>query len=1369
MYGQDGGKPWGHYLGGGCCALLLLALPGCYAGLVGAIVGASSSSGDGGSDAAARPEVQVLQVRPVTEIAFPGFNSTVTGCPTLPLRIAECVSDRSMLQEEIARAASLDSMASRAVLVRFQLFGAKAPVTVRLFSGGKEVATGDLLLDGSPSGARTEPLETARPYELSVDLSRFGATRTEDVVLALKPERGSEVRETVTVDNRPPIGVRLCSFQPGFSCLQRGDLGRRGRCTFTLPSEAPISAPDTRLILLYLESPDAGEPCRTLRAHVIPLDVRPVPGGEDACADSVYEAEFDLPQVFDCVSTGVVAAIAELSGASNPDFPLAAGVHVSDTLWRINSSAPTLEAFEIRPFQPGSRRHDDELFGLVVIDYTVADAGEEPFDLDLSVLVGDEELLRLGDGTLTEARGAPCEGALQKPSEGRLCLGTSREGVLHRFLWNSDFDIDGLVRSGRLDEPRVTRGVTFRVTLTDVRSGISIVEERGPEIVDNTTLHTLVGLQPGRTDLGSSSVKEGQATFETISGLAIDDRNPRDPIFYFSDSGSHTVWSARPASRPGEIIREAGTGSIRVEEAASFFDDEIAGEAILRQPMDLVVDRSGAVYILEGVGEALWKLEGGKLRLLLGEEVLQGAEQMALDEVENALYIADTRNCRIIKVPLQDDGALSAVEPTSVVAGDLRELVLEGEDGFFARLFEKRLDLLESENVTGCTFRNVFAEHQVEDVNGVLPDEPPPELKLDFPRGIAVHESPAGTVLFVSDTDNDRVLRAEAHVPDPGSTLVPVCEELAVNDPLTEADEGRGLCRPSRLTLARSESGSPVLFLTLNNYVIGSPRGTKGIVVLLDIEGGPGGLPVLGRPRPFAGVADFSLGNCVRGTPSQGSTYDPGQECVDATAAALSLPTEVGIGPGGDVFFCDSRNQQLRRIGMGRDPCTPAPPSVKAPVAEGTGLVSKFLGATVEGRSPCESALSGAAGPPSICSPGGLELSAYGEKMGEPIGLHFLDAETLLIGDRGNHRVRRLDLRTATIVTIAGRPRTEAEFAAGITFAGEGVHALDAVFNGVRSVASFPREDFCRSPERKLFIVDGANHRIRVIDADDTIRTAIGTAEEFPVLSGVVHGEDENRALESGLDPRQVILKLPKHVLVDSRGRLFVSDSGRHRILKLEDGIVTRVIGLGSGFADRALATEAPIPPTDPLDPESVGEGKPPLLAALREPNEMVFDRSEEFLFFCDGRNFQVRRVRYDVEKGTFPDTAGVERVAGNGTDDPPGTELPERAFDLPISFPYGLALAPDERSLYVTETFGRCRIYRVDLADDLRESRVCRIAGAVAAGSGGDGDDAVNAQFNNPTSLRVDGAGNLYVLDGRNHRLRKFFPVASRCSRDNR
>ena len=174
----------------------------------------------------------------------------------------------------------------------------------------------------------------------------------------------------------------------------------------------------------------------------------------------------------------------------------------------------------------------------------------------------------------------------------------------------------------------------------------------------------------------------------------------------------------------------------------------------------------------------------------------------------------------------------------------------------------------------------------------------------------------------------------------------------------------------------------------------------------------------------------------------------------------------------------------------------------------------------------------------------------------------------------------------------------------------------------------------------------------------------------------------------------------------------------------------------------------------------------PPLLARLHTPNEMAFGADEEFLYFCDGDNNRVRRVRYNVGSGAF--RGNVETVVGSGSEDPLGAEIPETARRLPISFPYGLAFSPNFQYLYVTETFGFSRIYRVEVRQNLADSRVCRIAGAVTFGAAGDGDDAVNAQFTNPNSMQIDAAGNIYILDGRNHRLRKFFPVDALCSSEN-
>jgi hypothetical protein len=45
-------------------------------------------------------------------------------------------------------------------------------------------------------------------------------------------------------------------------------------------------------------------------------------------------------------------------------------------------------------------------------------------------------------------------------------------------------------------------------------------------------------------------------------------------------------------------------------------------------------------------------------------------------------------------------------------------------------------------------------------------------------------------------------------------------------------------------------------------------------------------------------------------------------------------------------------------------------------------------------------------------------------------------------------------------------------------------------------------------------------------------------------------------------------------------------------------------------------------------------------------------------------------------------------------------------------------------------------------------------------AGFSGDGGSALNAEFNNPGSLVLDQAGNVYVVDRQNERIRMLTPV---------
>src|SRR4030095_11422201 len=99
------------------------------------------------------------------------------------------------------------------------------------------------------------------------------------------------------------------------------------------------------------------------------------------------------------------------------------------------------------------------------------------------------------------------------------------------------------------------------------------------------------------------------------------------------------------------------------------------------------------------------------------------------------------------------------------------------------------------------------------------------------------------------------------------------------------------------------------------------------------------------------------------------------------------------------------------------------------------GVLRTFVGGSVEGRSegevftdePCSSRESSARGIPATSS-----------KLSQPLGMTALDDSTLLISDRGNRRILRLDLQTGLVTSLAGRLQTPQELRDEITFAGDG-------------------------------------------------------------------------------------------------------------------------------------------------------------------------------------------------------------------------------------------------------------------------------------------------------------------------------------------
>ncbi|OLC19108.1 MAG: hypothetical protein AUH33_06225 [Chloroflexi bacterium 13_1_40CM_68_21] len=148
------------------------------------------------------------------------------------------------------------------------------------------------------------------------------------------------------------------------------------------------------------------------------------------------------------------------------------------------------------------------------------------------------------------------------------------------------------------------------------------------------------------------------------------------------------------------------------------------------------------------------------------------------------------------------------------------------------------------------------------------------------------------------------------------------------------------------------------------------------------------------------------------------------------------------------------------------------------------------------------------------------------------------------------------------------------------------------------------------------------------------------------------------------------------------------------------------------------------------------GDGGPALAASLARPLGLAVDAIGN-IYIADSGNHVIRRID---KSGT------ISTVAGTGNSGYAGDGGP--ASGAQLFAPYDVAIARD-RTLYLADTYNH-RVRKVDTA-----GRISTIAGTGAAGFAGDGGPGTAAQLNEPRGLWLDGAGQLYIADSANNRIR--------------
>ena len=187
---------------------------------------------------------------------------------------------------------------------------------------------------------------------------------------------------------------------------------------------------------------------------------------------------------------------------------------------------------------------------------------------------------------------------------------------------------------------------------------------------------------------------------------------------------------------------------------------------------------------------------------------------------------------------------------------------------------------------------------------------------------------------------------------------------------------------------------------------------------------------------------------------------------------------------------------------------------------------------------------------------------------------------------------------------------------------------------------------------------------------------------------------------------------------VDSAGNVYVADQENHQVRRIDTaGVISTIAGTGEdGFS---------------------GDGGPATEAQLSVPRGVAVDSAGN-VYVADVGNQRVRRI----------DTAGViSTIAGTGEDGFSGDGGP--ATEAQLSVPHGVAV-DSAGNVYVADV-GNQRVRRIDTA-----GVISTIAGTGEDGFSGDGGPATEAQLRGPAGVAVDSAGNVYVADVGNQRVRR-------------
>ncbi|GAB3993629.1 hypothetical protein GCM10028807_29380 [Spirosoma daeguense] len=661
------------------------------------------------------------------------------------------------------------------------------------------------------------------------------------------------------------------------------------------------------------------------------------------------------------------------------------------------------------------------------------------------------------------------------------------------------------------------------------------------------------------------------AFLRLATGVSVDENGN----IFISDQTNHLV---RKVSPNGIISTIAGNGT-----AGFSGDGGLATNAQLNNPGELVMDRSGNLYIPDFINHRIRKISpDGIISTIAGNGTagssgdggpaiaaqINGPSSMLVD-VDNNLFIVEYYGNRIRKV--SSDGIITTLAgngtagfsgdgglATSAQLNSPIAIALDESGNFFVSdRYNQRIRKITSSGIISTVAGTGSAGFNG-DGNLAI------DTRINYPNDLDFDRN--GN-LYITDSNNHRIRKMSS------DGVISTVAGTGIYD--YNGDGGLAINAQLNVPTALATDHNGNLFITDTYNFRVRKVSSDGIISTV---AGNGMASFYGDGQPAvnalfynpSGIAVDLVGNCfivdgfnhrVRKVDTNGiistiagnGVYGYSGDGGAATNAQLGFPHGIAVDRIGNIFIADRQSQRIRKVSS-------------------DGIISTIAGNGQFGFN----------------GDGGLAINA---SLLEPFGVAVDSIGNIFIADRSNARIRKVSTN-GIITTVAGNGQTG--------FNGDGGLAINAQLG-------FPH-DVAVDNKGNLFFNDLANKRIRKVSPAGIISTVAGNGTSG--FSG-----DGDLAINASLNS-------PSGISVDVHGNLYISDSNNNRIRKVSpEGIISTVVGNGAGgfSGDGGLSTNA----------------------SLYYPTDVVADQFGN-IFITDTKNQRIRKVRGTIVSKQSGDWSAV-------------------------------------------------------------------------------------------------------------------------------